>query len=312
MKFAILITSLFLSSVAIGQNCCAPSVPQQGVLGEIATLPHTLEIGFHYEELHSSGMHEGSKSISDPYGTRANWQRATLTAAYGIFPRFGVSAIFPYAWKKKTRYFSSIGMHVENSTKGIGDITLMVRYSPLGRNFVTFQELSLGLGVKLPTGSTNERNFGFLLPEELQPGTGSYDFNCSISFFQGFEPIDIIVSTTYLMTTSHKHYEFGNIFSYIIAANYHARSYLDLSGSLMGISRGKDKNSSGYIPTTGRNQLWLSPGIKFQIIPNRLGLHAFYEHPVYQYFNGVQLGSKYNIRLTVVYTLQLGKSAKEE
>ncbi len=299
---------LFLPASGRAQNCCAPAVPQQGVLGEMVALPHMLEIGLHYELLRSGKMYEGSKIISDPANTKAYWKRATLTAAYGIFRQLSVSAIIPYAWKKKE--LTAVGS--ENTTRGIGDITLMLRFSPLTRSFVDFRELSLGLGVKLPTGSVDERNFGFLLPEELQPGTGSWDYNGSLSYYQGFELVDFIISGTYLLTTSHNGYEFGNQFSYILASNFHLGDRLDFSAALFGMLRGKDQERGEDVHSTGRHQLWFMPGLKVQIIPDVLGLQAYYEHPLYQHFNGIQLGSDYNIRMTAVYMLPLKRSAEDD
>lgn len=308
------IFGLLLSLPALGwaQNCCAPAVAQQGMLGETATLPHILEIGFHYEFLRSRKLYDGSESISDPANTKANWNRATLTAAYGIFRRLSAGAIIPYTWKKKTIDFETTGLHLENTADGIGDITLLLRFSPIARSFVDFRELSVGLGVKLPTGAIDRRNFGFLLPEELQPGTGSWDYNGSISYYQGFEPVDFIISGTYLVTTPHDGYEFGNQFSYLLASNFHLRERYDLSVALSGIVRGKDHEEGEDVHSTGRHQLLITPGFKVQVIPEALGLQAYYELPIYQHFNGMQLGSDFNIRLTAVYMLPLKRSAEDD
>jgi hypothetical protein len=188
----------------------------------------------------------------------------------------------------------------------------MMRFSPVARSFVDFRELSLGLGVKLPTGSVDERNLGVLLPEELQPGTGSWDYSGSISYYQGFELVDFIVSGTYLVTTSHSGYEFGNQFSYLLASSFHIRDRIDFSVALSGIVRGKDRERGEDVHSTGRHQLLFTPGFKVQVIPQALGLQAYYEHPIYQHFDGVQLGSDFNIRVTAVYMLPLKGSAEEE
>jgi hypothetical protein len=293
------------------QNCCAPSVPQQGVLGEMVALPHTLEIGLHYELLRSAVMYYGSEVIADPANTTAQWQRVTVTAGYGISRRYGVSVIIPYVWKKKTREFVSMGMRLDNAADGVGDITFLARFSPITRSFVSFRELSVGLGVKTPTGPIDRRNFGLRLPQELQPGTGSWDFIGSFSFYQGFEPVDFILSGTYTLTSEHDDYKFGNQFSYILASNFHVREYLDLSVSLMGISRGRDRLEGEDLESTGRNQIWIVPGAKFQILPNRLSAQAYFEHPIFQHFNGAQLGSDYNIRISAIYTQPLEKGEGE-
>ncbi|MCK4856492.1 MAG: hypothetical protein KAT58_00825 [candidate division Zixibacteria bacterium] len=309
---AIIGFSLFFTAVVSAQNCCAPTVPQQGVLGETVALPHTLEIGLHYEYLRSRRMYEGSKEVDNPGNTKTDWKRATLTAAYGIVPGFSISTIIPYTGKKKTKDIVTTRWHIENSAAGIGDISLFLRFSPLSRSFVTFRELSFSLGVKLPTGAIDRRDFGFLLSQELQPGTGSWDYQGLLSFYQGFELADLVLSGTYVLTTPHDGYEFSNQFSYLLAANFHLAEYLDMSAALSGMVRGRDRQDGAEVHSTGRHQIWFVPGFKVQVIPEVLGFQAYYEKPVYQHFHGTQLGSDYNIRLTIAYLLPLTKTTEDD
>lgn len=292
------------------QNCCAPTIPQQGVLGETVALPHTLEIGLHYEYLRSTGMYECCNEIDDPNQTKAVWQRATLTLAYGILPKFSVSAIIPYIWKCKERYIAAVDGWVRYKPDGLSDITIFARYSPLARSFVDYRELSVGLGVKIPTGATDREYYNFVLPQELQPGTGSWDFNFSLSYYQGFEPVDFYLSGTFLLTTEYEDYKFGNQFSYLFSSNFHLREWLDAVASLSGSVRAKDDDRGESNDNTGRHQMWLVPGIQVQVIPEALRFQAYFEQPIYQHFNGTQLGSDCNIRLTAVYLLPLKKTEK--
>ncbi|MBN1213056.1 MAG: transporter [candidate division Zixibacteria bacterium] len=315
-SFILAVFLLVWPSAVKAQNCCAPAVPQLGVLGETVALPHTLEVGFHYEYLRSYGLYDGSEEIDDPADTKTIWKRATLAVSYGLLERLSVSAIMPYTWKEKTKNLID-GTSSKNSSAGFGDLTVLFRYSLLPRSYVTFRELTLGLGVKLPTGSTGKRNYGVLLSEELQPGTGTWDFNASAAFYQGYETVDFIVSGTYLLTTTYENtereykYKFGNQFSYLVTANFHPHQRLDLTASLTGIVRGKDKVDGEPVCATGRRQLWFSPGVQFAIIPNYLRLQFFYELPLYQRFNGVQLGSDYNLRISLAGLLPLKSSGDD-
>jgi hypothetical protein len=284
------------------------------VLGETAALPHTLEIGLHYQYLRSFEMYDGTTKIVDPRNRKTEWSQATLAVAYGIVPGLSFSALVPYTWKQKSECSQTTGLCNEWTSSGFGDVTCIVRYSPIVRSFVSFRELSVGLGVKLPIGSTTQRNDrNVRLSDELQPGTGSWDYNGSLSFYQGFELVDFVVSGVYVLTSEHERhefgtdisYEFGDQFSYVLASNFHAGERLDISAALSGIVRGKDREQGEIVPATGRHQLWVVPGLKFQLIPGTLGLQVHYEHPIYQDFNAKQLGSDYNLRLSAVYTLPL-------
>ena len=301
---------LGLALAVRAQNCCAPAVPQQGVLGETTALPQTLEIGFHYEHLCSCGKFDGSDGVPDPDDTRTDWKRATLTVGYGIVPRLGLTAIVPYLWKEKSEIAGTSRTRMVSSAEGLGDASLLLRYSPLGRSFVQFRELSLGAGVKMPTGSTDRQKFGKALLAELQPGTGSWDYFGSVSFYQGFESIDFIVSATYTLTTAYDGYDFGsykfgNQFSYLVTTNLHLTNRIDVSAALTGTMRGRDSMDGAEVTATGRHQVWFMPGVQVQAIPEVLRLHVYYEAPVYQHFNGVQLGSDHNLRFTASFLLPL-------
>lgn len=301
---------LLFPQFARSQNCCAPAVPQQGVLGETVTLPYTLELGMHFEYLRSIGLYEGSDQIDDPSDMQTTWKRITLSAAYGLFSRFSISAIMPFIYKEKIRELTG-DIELKNTSEGFGDLTVIGRYSILPRDFVNFRELAVGLGVKIPTGATDKRNIGLTLPQELQPGTGSWDFNASLSYYRGMEMFDFVLSGTYLLTTAYNEYKFGNQFSYLLSANFHPLKCLDVTASLAGIVRGKDTENGLAVPTTGRHQLWFAPGIQITLIPDYLRLQIYYEAPLYQHFNGEQLGSDFNLRLSLAGLVSL-KNTEEE
>jgi hypothetical protein len=285
---AIVALVLCIAGTGTAQNCCAPAVPQQGVLGETTALPHTLELGFHYEHLCSCGKYDGSDGVDDPDDIKTNWKRATLTVGYGIIPRLGVTAIVPYLWKEKSEIAGTSRVRIVSTAEGIGDVSVLVRYSPLGRSFVSFRELSLGAGVKMPTGPTDRRKFGKALLAELQPGTGSWDYIGSASFYQGYESVDFVASATYLLTTAYDgydfgSYEFGDQFSYLLTTTFHLVKRVDVSAALSGTVRGKDRLDGEKVSATGRHQVWFVPGLQVQAIPGRLRLHVYYEEPVYQW-----------------------------
>ncbi len=304
---------LALSPGGHAQNCCAPAVSQQGVLGETAALPQTLRIGLHYEHLRSRERYEGSLKVENEADTEADWDRVTLTAAYGVLPGFSAMAIVPYTWKEKSEDVPAGDVRVTRSSRGLGDVTVLARYSPVARTFVNFRELSVGLGLKLPTGSVEETQDNAVLPEELQPGTGSLDYLFSLSYYEGLDLVDITVSGTYVLTTEGDDYEFGNEFSYLVSASFRVSNPVQLSAALSGIVRGKDRQKDWYgrdteIESTGRHQLWLVPGVQLQVIPSYLTVQLFWEQPIYQHFDGWQLGSDFNIRLTTACLVPLSDS----
>jgi len=310
----VLILALATAGSTLGSNCCVPAVPQQGVMGETIAQPHTLDIGLHYEYLRSAGMYEGQESVADPDATRSVWKRTTLTLGYGLMSRVGLSAIVPYVWKEKSWIDDEMG-ELRNSSDGLGDITFMARYSLLARSFVDFRELSVGLGVKVPTGSVEQKNYNVTLPLMLQPGTGSWDYLASLSFYQGFDKIDLFASGSYLLTGSYEYelftdryetYEFGDQLSYLISSSYHLSDRVDLSAALTGAIRSADMIDDVEEESSGRHEIWLVPSVTVIAIPDLLRFQAFWEQPVFHDLDGIgQLGSDYNLRISATCSFPL-------
>lgn len=312
-----LILFLFVGNAELpAQNCCAPAVAQQGVLGETAALPKVLEIGLHYEYLRSRDLNleEGIESAGN--NVESDWHRTSLSLGYGINRRFSVSAVLPYTWKEKYWERTRDGLNWTNKTEGFGDLSLVLRYSLIPRDFVNYRELTLGVGAKMPTGSTEKRNFGFKVPKELQSGTGSWDGIFSVTFFQGFEPVDVLASCTYVLTGQSNEdypYEFGDQFYYLLDCNAHLIERVDVSLALSGTVKAHDTEGDIELEeSTGRHQVWLVPGIELQVIPAVLGLQLHCEAPIYQDFNGAQLRSDYNIRVSFSCLLPLAGASAEE
>lgn len=307
---AVLASGLASTPLAKGQSCCAPAVPPQGVLGETVALPQVLEWSLHFENISSGVMYEGTNRVDDPSNTKFVWERITLGSAYGLSRRFSISAVVPYLRKEKSlhRTVSGIDQKIVWDAKGIGDITVSARYSLLPRSFVDYREISIGLGIKIPSGFTERECYKFRLPAELQPGTGSWDYLVTLAFYQGFELVDLLVSGSYVLTTPHHGIEFGNQASYLVAANFHITSRVDLVAALSGSVAARNRVNEVTDQESGRHQMWVAPGVQVQIVPIWLRLHGVFEKPIYQHFNGVQLGSDYSLRISAIGSIPLRRS----
>ncbi len=297
---------LLLSGAVAGQNCCAPAVPQQGVVGETVALPHTLEIGLHLELLRSRDLYHGSDRIDNRAQMESDWKRASLALAYGLSRRFSLGVVAPFVWKEKSKVLTSSATRIANSSDGLGDLILQARYALSPRDWSNIRELSVGLAVKMPTGATDVRISGLLLSQGLQPGSGSWDFYGSASYYQGWDPADVLLSATYALTSEHEGYRFGSQFSFLASGIKHLHERLDFSLSLSGAIKAKDRQDDALLESTGREQVWLVPGMQYTAILEKLRLYLYFELPVYQHFNGTQLGSEFNLRFSATYALPLG------
>lgn len=314
-----LLMSILYQSVSYAGNCCAPAVPQQGVLGETVTLPQTLDLSLNYEYYRSRNLRGGSPEEVEGINKTSDWHRVSLALGYGLIRSLSVTTILPYYEKSETMCLQNNPLNnYDYSSSGIGDVMLLFRYSPIARSFVNYRELAVSAGVKMPTGSTEKyfesEQVRFLLPVQMQPGTGSWDFSGGVSFYQGFETVDFTASATVMITSEHDGYEFGDQFSWLLNSSFHVHSRLDLSAALSGVVVGKDREKGEEVTTTGKTQVWLVPGLLYQLIPGKTNLQAYFEQPIYQHFSGsgAQLGSSFNFRVSVSYQLPLTRSSDDE
>jgi hypothetical protein len=85
-----------------------------------------------------------------------------------------------------------MGMDMKMDTvEGPGDMTLMGLYTLLADELLNpTKKLTLGLGVKTPTGENDEMTeSGTLVHAMMQPGTGSWDPLFLVNYMRSFYPL---------------------------------------------------------------------------------------------------------------------------
>ena len=76
---------------------------------------------------------------------------------------------------------------------------------------------------------------------------------------------------------------------------------------------GRDRQDGEEVYSSGRHQIWLVPGLHYQVIPATMRLQLFGELPLYQHFCGEQLGSDFNLRFSASFSIPFaGEETFEE
>lgn len=119
--------------------------------------------------------HGGQDQVFTNSTVKETYQRAEITGQYFWNPKWNTQIILPYV-----RNTQEVDATVKYFVQGIGDVIIMQNYmlfntKDINDSILFKHRLTIGLGVKLPTGSTAvERPLG--VPGiDLQPGTGSWD-----------------------------------------------------------------------------------------------------------------------------------------
>lgn len=318
--------------------CCQLSSGVQESLSGIAA-PGTEEVSlqFNYSFTKMDAYKEGgaTRSLDDakkylkPGGAAytsvpltMDMMKYTVTAGYGFSDRFKAFVSLPFVRNTMDMASSQGAMlgwrdMTMEPTSGAGDGTLMGLYR-LYRNddLLPADVLTLGIGVKTPTGSSTERSSnGKLIHAHMQPGTGSWDPLLSVIYTSMTGQFLVQADATYQYTTGNSEgYEFGDSLALGLSGKYAVRKEFNISAGLTGlyVGRASDRNGSYYNAATnsslmddpantGGSSLWVSPGV--QVFPRKhLALDAKVQVPLWEKVNGIQLVSSYLVVAGISYS----------
>lgn len=119
-------------------------------------------------------------AFGDPAATRVllREQRAELAAAWAPTDRLFLLATLPLLERSTT--YAGIG---ERTTRGVGDLELRAKlFLWQERAFSPRHLVATTIGAKLPTSPLARDGAGFLLPMELQTGSGTFDPTVGLSY----------------------------------------------------------------------------------------------------------------------------------
>jgi hypothetical protein len=174
-------------------------------------------------------------------------------------------------------------------------VILFARYFPLEMHSIksTFL-LSTQLGLKLPSGKSDEEIGNELIDPHLQIGTGSTDFLLGTNLLYSINRLGISANLLFgLRNKGNTGYRFGNTLNYNLNFGYRiyqsgiGRNIVVLNGGLKGDLHGKDSQDDVTIGDSGGNTTYVSAGVNYFITP-RLEFEVQFNQPVYYHLYGTQ------------------------
>jgi hypothetical protein len=198
-------------------------------------------------------------------------------------------------------------------TRGLGDITVMGQYQvfknskSLGPHKILSQQLWLGGGLKLPTGSfnTNVDSTTTVADINAQIGTGSLDFLLNGMYTLGIRNYGINVSASYKINTINGDgYKYGNKFTTNLIAFYHITAGLNTLTPNLGLGyenvasntmQSKSMQYTGSTVTTG------ILGVEYNF--GRMGVGINGQLPIAQNFAEGQTKMKFTGMMHFTYEL---------
>lgn len=232
-------------------------------------------VRYHYAEYHTQLANDPTQFSTNHYNSTEIW------GGFNIGKKFKVFGFIPYYSNKQV---DDDGTTYKN---GLGDITLIAQYKLLdivrnaSGNKVLQQQLWVGGGIKLPTGSfnVNVKDTSTTIADiNAQLGTGSIDFLLNGLYTISVGNIGVNTSATYKINTlNNDNYKYGNKFTanciayYKIAANKNTISpnlgvgYESVTGNMLNGTK---------VQYTGSHVTTALAGIEFSFTKIGLGLNA--------------------------------------
>ena len=293
------------------QACCTAGTPLLGSLDLTSAPKGILQFGITFDHNLLTDVLNGTRFLENEERERIS-QSMLLEINYGISNRFSVTALFSYIRQQRTIFNNS--SENELTASGLGDIVLMTKYNILPFSIFNNNELSLGLGVKIPTGNSNLRINNILIPADMQPGSGAIDgifwgTYTKREFF--FNNLTFITNVSYRLNgnndrfgNSNDGYSFGNELIGILGLNYPLSSIFDLLISFKYRNTAKDSFSDEDIPNTGGSWLYLKPNFNIYLT-NDFTARIGAEFPINRNVSGTQLTTTYSTSLSLFYSTNL-------
>lgn len=239
----------------------------------------------------------GDEDIDNPGGNQAIIEDLTLFIDYGISERWTAALMVPYI--RKIQQTNRFGRRV---AEGLGDVAIFGRYQLLAPQEANRPSVSVGLGLKFPTGDIDEPGTGQpRLPPAFQAGSGAHDLVPTLSYFQAFPRVALFGSSFWRIPLEDNElgYRFGDEIEahfgavvplpvwkgrleFVVSADYlHAEHDEDRRRVLPGRLR-----DGARVLNTGGNFLDLAPGLRLRLTPD-LTVQARFFVAVVEDWNGV-------------------------
>ncbi|MBJ6369078.1 hypothetical protein JF259_13360 [Snuella sp. CAU 1569] len=291
------------------QTCCSGGIPLSNNIGLPILEKGSLQIGLHYDYNNLNTLNNGNDKLDDDARLRIT-HSVLLNANYALTNNLSIEGLF--SWVNQRRKISQFNNENLDKTSGIGDAVLLAKYKfpkIMGKN----TDLAIGLGTKLPLGSSTETNDqGITLNADLQPGSNAWDMvywssiSTSFNFRPSFSVSSNIIYRSTGTNTSYfgdSAYKFGNELQAFIHFSDQFLFYKTIvtpSISFKYRNANQDKVNNFNLDNTGGNWVFVIPNFSISLTP-QLSFSLKAELPIYSFVDGTQLTPTYRLTSGLVF-----------
>lgn len=272
-----------------------------------------LRMDLRYEAVRQDRLRAGTKKVGPeavddelvPLKTRdGNWF-VSLDQAFD--PRWGVAVSLPLVRREHTQLVRDGIAGDERQTfslDGVGDLRVLGRWQALSTVSLDSGGEAAGVtfGLKLPTGRDDIVDpRGERAEPGLQPGTGTTDLLLGAYWNRQWiaSRLSLFARLQWQAALDRKDdYRPGDKLSIDVGLRYPLSDRFALQLQANALATAKSEGVRAEPENTGGMLLTLSPGFAYTV-SDAIQLYAFYQRPLYQRVNGVQLSTKDALALGV-------------
>jgi hypothetical protein len=264
-----------------------------------------LRVDMRLETIKQDKLREGTKVVGAEAVTdeivplKTHDRNALLTLDYPFSQLWAVQVALPLLQRTHTQLTrNEDGSETINEFKlnGLGDVRVVGRYALSNNADVRTGGYGAGLnfGIKLPTGQHRVIAPNAQLAEPgLQPGTGTTDAIMGAYYNQQSIQSNwgyFARAQFQAALNSRDEFKPGNKFSVDAGMRYAINDAVLLQLQANALISAKSSGMRAEPDNTGGSLITLSPGATFYVTKD-VKLYAFYQRPIYQHVNGVQLST---------------------
>lgn len=302
------IVGLF-SIKSTAQTCSCAGAPLLGAQSSAPVFGGDLFIGISHEYHDISRLYVNGDLVENESTFRTT-QSTLMEVHYGLSAKLSISGTLTHV-----RKYRQTGLHTQNpqslTVSGVGDGLVMLKYKLFDRRKPPSLQATIGSGLKVPLGSFDVRNNGFLLNADMQPGTGAWDsivWSELTSSFDSSFPLNLFLIASYRSTGSSERfgtndiYQFGNELITTAGGSTSLGEKIGYTAVLQYRSASSDKRNEVQQPNTGG--FWISHISKISYsINDRYSVQIDGRIPLMQELNGLQPTTSYAVTFSFFVNL---------
>ena len=306
--------------------------------------PHEFRIKMNLSWGRMVGLRRGTsnRSTKDTLGQYMMTQRkmdmymSNVSVGYAFSDRFFAGIMGMYM-EKDMEMIRRGGRRSSMNSQGAGDTMLMTKTLLYADDYlIPTSQVSLLLGVSIPTGSIDQDDTGQILPYSMQLGSGTFDPFIGVLYEGSSSPFWWGANASYLARAyeNYKSYNLGDEYRLDLYGMYQLRHNLvgelqikgkyvgDLEGEAQEIEQDGDGHMNGnpnmafmsnlYDPDNyGGSTVDLTTGVQWQPFRNHI-LNAQFSFPLFPNLHGTQMERDFTASVTYYIEVPLRKSRRSK